>query len=121
TDCLRMTERQSRPREPNSEAFERHRVARRLDPQGRQILRSLYLAREARAQEIDRPLFKVVSDETLGEIAVRQPATREDLRKVPGVSPAILSRHGDLLLAAIRAGLDAGPLPFSRKPFVPPD
>ena len=114
-DCIRMTEKEGRPREVDPEAFERHKSARKMDPVSRQILRTLYEARETRARETDKPPFRVVSDESLGEIAVRKPATREELQKIPGVTPSVMGRHGPLLLEAVRAGLAAGALPFKRR------
>lgn len=120
-DCLRMAQKSARPRVVDPEAFEKHPSARKLDPVARQLLRSLYLMREQRAAELDRPLFKVVSDQTLGDIAVRQPRTREELAKVPGVTPPLLQRHGDALIAALEEGFAAGPLPFKRKPYTAPD
>lgn len=120
-DCLRMAGRVARPRTVDPEAFEKHSSARKLDPVARQLLRSLYLMREQRAAELDRPLFKVISDLTLGEIAARQPRTREELARVPGVTPPLLQRHGDAVMAALEEGFAAGPLPFKRKPYVAPD
>jgi ribonuclease D len=43
--------------------------ARRLDPRGLSVLRELYLLRDHRAREIDRPPFKVLGNRTLLEIA----------------------------------------------------
>lgn len=120
-DCRRMTEKEGRPREVDPEAFEKHKSARKLDPVSRQILKALYEQREIRARETDRPLFRVVSDETLGEIALRKPATREELSKIPGCTPPLVSRHGDFILKGVQVGVEAGPLPFVRKPFVAPD
>lgn len=120
-DCLRMAEKQARERVVDPEAFEKNPIARKLDPVARQLLRSLYLAREARAAELDRPLFKVISDETLGEIAARVPRTADDLATIRGVTPAILQRHGDALVNAIGEAHAAGPLPFKRRAYVAPD
>ncbi len=120
-DCQRMAEKEARPREVDPEAFEKHKSARKMDPVARQILRSLFHAREARARETDKPPFRVISDESLGEIAVRKPASRTELGRIPGVTPPVLARHGDALLAAVRAAIEAGPLPFVRRASQGPD
>ena len=103
------------------EAFEKHKSARKMDPVARQILKALFEGREARANQRNKPLFRVVSDETLGEIAIRKPATREELLKIPGCTPPLVGQNGDFLLKAVQDGLAAGPLPFVRKPFNAPD
>jgi ribonuclease D len=120
-DCQRVSLKEPRPREVDPEAFEKHTSARKMDPVSRQILRALYQTREARAKETDKPPFRVASDEALGEIAVRKAATKADMVKVPGITPAVLGRHGDALVAAVEGALAEGPLPFKRKVFVAPD
>lgn len=120
-DCARMEEREARPRVFDPESFERHPSARAMEPLGRQVLRSLYAAREERAKALNKPPFRVVSDQALGEIAVRRPTSRAELGKIPGVTPPVLGRHGDALLAAVREGVELGPLPFKRRQGTPPD
>lgn len=120
-DCSRMAAKEAKPREVDPEAFERHPSARALTPAARQVLRCLYLAREKRADETDKPPFRIVSDQSLGEIAIRQPRNKADLAKIPGVTPPVIQRHGDAFLAAVEEGIALGPLPFKRRPFNPPD
>jgi ribonuclease D len=120
-DCVRMTEKEVRPREVDPEAFERHSSARKMDPLARQALKALFLAREARAAETDKPPFRIVGDEALGEIAVRRPVDRAELGKIPGITPAVLGRHGDLLLGAVREALEKGPLARPKKAYAAPD
>jgi ribonuclease D len=79
--------------------------ARSLDPAGQGVLRALWLAREARADQEDRPPFKVLGEPTMVEIALRRPATREALEQIPGVSPQVLRRLGDAIGAALRAAV----------------
>jgi ribonuclease D len=114
-DCERLTVKEGRAREVDVNAFERHKSARKMDPVSRQILRLLFEAREKKGLELDRALFRIVSDEALGEVAIRKPQSKAELGKIPGVTPPIVSRHGDMLMAAVEEGLRLGPFPFVRR------
>jgi ribonuclease D len=83
------------------EGYRRIKGGRELDPAGRAILRALYLAREDRARAVDRPPFKVLADQTMVEIARRRPRTPAELGRLPGVTPSVLKRMGDAILAAV--------------------
>ncbi len=120
-DCERVRRREARPRAFDPESFERHPSARKLDPLSRRLLRELYLAREERAKALDKPPFRIASDQALGEVAARKAATKAELFGIPGLTPGVLARHGAALLEAVQRGLEAGPLPYQKKPFTPPD
>ncbi len=47
------------------------------------------------------PPYVIFSDRTLVEMAERRPATRDQLREVPGVGDVKLDRYGDAFLAAL--------------------
>ncbi len=85
------------------EGWRRIKGARELDPGGRQVLRALWLAREARARETDRPPFKVLAEHTMIDVARRRPRTAEDLGRVPGITPSVMRRLGGAIQAAIAA------------------
>ena len=87
--------------------------ARSLDPQALSLLRELFLERDKRAREIDRPPFKVLGNRTLIEIAQRQPTGPEELSRIKGVTDLILRRFGRDMLAAVKRGLKRkhGPIP----------
>jgi ribonuclease D len=87
--------------------------ARRLDPKSLSILRELFLMRDARAREMDRPPFKVLGNRTLLEIAENPPRKLADLSEVKGITDLILRRMGRELMAAVRQGRKAphGPIP----------
>jgi ribonuclease D len=98
----------------DEEGWRRLKGARELDPAGRAVLRALWIAREARASEADRPPFKVLAEATMVELARRRPATPEAVARVPGVTPQVLRRLGEAIHDAIAAG---GPsLPSERTP-----
>ncbi len=92
--------------EPRAKVFDpdgyrRLRAARELDSLGRAVLKALYAARETRASEIDRPPFKVLGEHAMVEIARRRPRTTQELARIPGVTPQVMRRIGDLILSAL--------------------
>jgi ribonuclease D len=74
--------------------------ARRLDPKGLSILRALYLLRDARAREVDRPPFKVLGNRTLLDIAEARPGKLADLGEIKGITDLLLRRMGRDIMAA---------------------
>jgi ribonuclease D len=87
--------------------------ARNLDPIGLSVLRELYLVRDRRAREIDRPPFKVLGNRTLLEIAERRPHDEAGLAAIKGVTELILRRFGREVLAAVERAEKKGhgPIP----------
>lgn len=90
--------------------------ARQLDPQSLSVLRELFLVRDRRAREIDRPPFKVLGNRALLEIAQRQPGNERQLAGVKGVTDLILRRFGREILSAVERGAKRshGPIPKAR-------
>ncbi len=91
-----------RPKVFDTEGWRGLKAARGLDPAGREVLRALWIARERRASEIDRPPFKVLGEHAMAEIARRRPADAEALGRISGVTPNVLRRMGDDILGAVR-------------------
>jgi len=87
-----------------------------LSPQQAAVLQELCRYRDQAAQIMDRPLFKVINDQTLLAIATELPQTLDDLRRLPGMSPVQIRRHGQQLLRAVGRGLSAAPLYPPRSP-----
>jgi ribonuclease D len=85
------------------EGWRRLKGARDLDAPGRQVLRALWLAREAQASESDRPPFKVLAEHAMVDLARRRPPTPEELQRVPGVTPSVMRRLGAAIQEAIAA------------------
>jgi ribonuclease D len=93
--------------------------ARELSPRGLAMLRELYELREALARRLDRPPFKVFNDDALVRLALGAPQDREQLAVVAGMTPRVVGRWGEEVLAAIARGLALpdGELPvLERKP-----
>jgi len=117
----RLEIRDPAPRAFDPWGFLRIRGSRDLPERGRAILRALVAMREERSKELDRPPFKVLANDTLLRIAGKPPADLGALRGIRGVTPFVLKRHGEDILAAVRAGLaDPEPVP-NRAPATPPE
>jgi ribonuclease D len=100
-------------RQVDEYGYLRIKGARRLDPRSLSVLRELYMMRDARAQDLDRPAFKVMGNRTLMEIAERKPRKLSELSEIKGITDLLLRRLGRDTLAAVREGRsrEHGPLP----------
>ena len=78
--------------------------ARELSPRALAILRELYELRETLARRLDRPPFKVFNDEVLVRLAVAAPEARDRLAETAGMTPRVIARWGDDVLAAVARG-----------------
>ena len=103
---------------PENRAADCWRVsgAHDLPPQQAAVLQELCRYRDQTAQAMDRPLFKVINDQTLLAIAAELPQNLDDLRRLPGMSPVQIRRHGHQLLRAVNRGLSAAPIYPPRSP-----
>ena len=68
------------------------------------ILEELLQLRDRQSEILDRPPFKVLSADTLIEIAECQPQALYDLSLCRGMTPGQLQRHGAGILAAVERG-----------------
>lgn len=77
------------------------------------VLEELLQMRDHQAELLDRPPFKVLSADTLIDIAENRPQTLYELSLFKGMTPGQLQRHGDGILSAIERGMatDEGSLP----------
>jgi len=89
-----------------------------LTPAQAAVLEELCKYRDRCAQEADLPAFKLIGNRPLVEIALLSPRSIADLKKVTGLSPRQVSRHGERLLHAVRRGLNNKPLhrPANHRP-----
>ena len=87
-----------------------------LTPQQVAVLQELCIYRDHVARTINRPLFKVISDETLLTIAATTPSTLEALSQIHGMTSGQIRRHGNALLQAVERGLQSPPLYYTRSP-----
>jgi ribonuclease D len=82
----------------------------RLSPHQAAVLQELCIYRDEVARERNRPLFKVISDNTLQAIASSLPTSHDELKKLPGMTNHQMDRHGKALLQAVQRGLQAEPV-----------
>jgi ribonuclease D len=110
-----VVKREWEEREFDAHGHLRIKGAKKLDAKHLEVLRELYLMRDARAREIDRPTFKVLGNRTLLELASTQPKRLSDLVGVKGVTDLIVRRMGKDILEAVKKGR-AAPKQQARRP-----
>ncbi|HXI04294.1 MAG TPA: ribonuclease D, partial [Candidatus Saccharimonadales bacterium] len=88
------------------DGFWRIRGSRDIGRREQAILRELAVMRDARARAINRPPFKVISDQALKDIAHARVRSTRGLRKIRGVSDLMIRRFGEEILAAVGKGLE---------------
>ena len=119
-EFARLVAKEPRPRPFDPDGWQKMKIARTLDGRGRGVLREMYLLRDRRAREANRPPFKVLSDLLLAEVARRQPRTEEEVLRIPGAQSAVLRRLAPQILEAVRAGQAGAPPPRPRPERGPP-
>ena len=105
-------------RDFDPDEFIRLKGARNLDLAQQAILRELFVTRDELARERDVPPFKVLSHAGLVELAARAPKDLAGFSRAAGVRSQAAARIGEPFLAAIRRGVERGPL--ERSPRLPP-
>lgn len=88
------------------ERWERISGNQDLSPREKTILHELCLGRERLAEKLDRPLFKVLDDRLLLELAQKAPTNRPQLHEC-GLSDRQIDRFGKVVLDAIKKGQQA--------------
>ena len=81
-----------------------------LDPRERAVARALAAWRERTAEAEDRPVGQVLRDPSVVELAKRQPRDRAALAQIRGVTPDVVRRRGNQIVAAIEEGRNAEPI-----------
>jgi len=93
---------QARVMEKSGPLFLYCKGAGKLKGRGLAALEELLQLRENMARISDRPPFKVLSADTLQEIAGSRPQSLSELSAIKGMTPGQISRHGTAILAAVR-------------------
>ncbi len=105
-----LTNREWPERTFDEQGYLRIKGARKLAPEHLSVLGKLFLMRDARAREVDRPPFKVLGNRTLLELATAMPTKTSQLSRIKGITDLLIRRMGQDILAAIAAGRET-PLP----------
>lgn len=107
-------------REPGKKEFDPHAWikidgARDLGPIQQAALARLFALRDKHARGLDRPPFKVVSNDTMVRIVRTMPASSDGLRSTKGVSSYVSGRMGHEIMDAFAAAeTEGGPPPRPR-------
>ncbi len=103
-------------RDFDAQGYLRIKGAKKLSPRGLAVLRELFLMRDRRARDQDRPPFKVLGNGTLLDLAQSPPRSRSAFAKRRGVTELVMRRMGKDLMDAVKRGTD-GPEhpPLERK------
>jgi ribonuclease D len=105
----------------NPDDFWRIRGTRDLLPVEQAVLRQLYIFRDRRARQLNRPPFKVINDATLIRLAQARPTDHRSLAQVKGLSYRMSHHDGKYLLGAIAKGLKSPPPSYPRNQRHQPD
>jgi len=83
--------------------YVRHRQLWRLKPRQIEAYRQLTIWREAEVRRRDLPRGWLAKDSLLFAIAEAMPQNRYELAAIDGVTPSLVKREGDVLLARVKA------------------
>jgi ribonuclease D len=97
-------------RENNDDPWWRINGSKKLSPEQAAVLKQLYLFREGVAQEKNLPVFKVLSSQSLLQLAELCPKDKRQLSRLGFSSNKSVQRYADELIDVIRAGLKSKPV-----------
>lgn len=97
------------------EGYRRINGARDLDRRQAAVLRELYQMREQIARQRDIPVFKVMGDQTLVDLARTPPISADEMQQSGRLTTGQVQRYGPLILKAVQAGLAADPPAAARR------
>ncbi|MGD8763488.1 MAG: ribonuclease D, partial [Desulfobacteraceae bacterium] len=79
--------------------------AGKLDPRSLAVLEALLEFRKNMACKKDKPLFKIIRNKALQQLAIEKPRRPKDLQRLAVLSPNQIRMYGQNLLTAIQAAL----------------
>ena len=110
-DFVRMTKVHANYVENGLAHFWRLALKEELDYQQLAVLYELYQYRERVARAKNKPVFKILGDKVLLEIAHKTPRNRDMLEHVPGMNRRMVGMHGSEILIAVEKGMNRKPPP----------
>lgn len=69
------------------------------------VAEALLQWREGEGERLNRPVYKVIGNKTLLELAERMPQATDELQGIEGLTPRLIERYAKALLTAVQAGL----------------
>ena len=94
----------------------RFKGASSLSPRGLGVLECLLCWREGEGARFNKPVYKILSNRILLDLARHMPNNAMALRDIDGLSKRLIERHGAALLEAIDKGTK---VPFENLPVIP--
>ena len=91
------------PREPNMEGWLKFKGVKKFAPEAAARVRALFQWRELRAMEIDKPVFRVLPNDTILDLGEKPPQDMRDLAGRRGVGWRVAKKVGDEMMAALEA------------------
>ncbi len=88
----------------DAEGYRKLKGSRDLSPEGRGILKELYLCREEIARMRNKARFRIMNDELLLQIAKVCPKDVSDLSQVKGMTPYLLQAFGRHIVDCVLRG-----------------
>ena len=115
-DLKRMCAVCATPQEDERDPFWRISGAQELEPQQLAVLQELYHFRDEQARQQNRPHFKVLSNQSILEVAQTSPRYIQELHLLPSLSEFQVRKYGRGMLEAVKRGQTAPPLSRPNSP-----
>ena len=116
-----------RPSLPNSEPlFMKFKGAGHLDRKSLAVLEALLQFRLSMAEKKDRPLFKIIGNNSIMKIVKEKPVNLKQLEKIKELSKKQIAMYGDAIVRAVKNSLkfpaaDLPVYPLRKAPVLPPE
>ncbi|MED5372384.1 MAG: HRDC domain-containing protein [Myxococcota bacterium] len=91
---------------PKEQLFRKMKGANKLDDKALRALRGLWDMRDAHAERMNRPPYKVIPNQVLLKLAEKRPETLEQLGKHVRAGSSMVRRYGEEMVAAIQSAME---------------
>jgi len=116
-----------RPSLPNSEPlFMRFKGSGRLNSKSLSVLEALLQLRLSMAEKKDKPLFKIIGNNSIMKIVKEKPVNKRQLEKIKALSQKQIDMYGDAIVRVVKNSLmlpaaDLPVYPRRKAPVLPPE
>lgn len=90
----------------NEPLFLRFKGAAAMEPRALAALEELLRFRDETARRRDLPAFKVMSSETIRELAEKRPLKPGELKEIPTLTPKLVNRYGSIIIDAVARAME---------------